>query len=175
MTDSRPSRPMNKPRQRGSLKAAVTALLDAVGIDRAMDLTGRSKTTLYRYSDPQEDASAPVDVVAACTRDSGCPAVADYLAREAGGVFLAITPLAGPTELARHVGALGERVGKAFGDYGIAAADGVIDPAERQTLLADIDDIMAAGAAIKAALTDGGRDGRDADSGRGADSEGKSL
>lgn len=147
---------LQKVRPRGSLKAAVAKLVASVGVERARELTGRGATQLYRYGDPDEAAQMPVDLVAALMRDGGATAVADYLAAEAGCVLLPLTPLAGPAELAAHVGAVGRHVGTAFQDYAEALADGEIDAGERARLIADLDDILQAAAAARADLMDHG-------------------
>lgn len=143
---------LTKPRPAGSLKDAAATLIEAVGIDRARDLTGKGKTAIYGYGDPDSGRHMPLDVVAALTRDSGCLAVATYLAAEAGAVVTPAPAAAPSAGLADMIAGLGGKIGAAFAHYAAAISDGHISAAEAETLKADfrgvVDEAMAAFSAI---------------------------
>ncbi|MEM1236512.1 MAG: hypothetical protein AAGI10_06030 [Pseudomonadota bacterium] len=72
------------------LKKHTEALVKAVGIERACEITGKSKATLGRYySDTAEHADRfiPVDTVAQLEKEAGFPHVTGALAELAGIIF----------------------------------------------------------------------------------------
>ena len=143
----------NKPCLPGSLKAAAAEVLAAATVPQAEYVTGRRKTALYGWADPDSDRHMPLDVAAKLTAATGNLSVAAALAAEAGAVVLPAAALGGPAELAADVGALCDKVGAAVRDYGQAIADGMITDGERARLLADFRSVADAAMAAYADLT----------------------
>lgn len=147
-----------KPRQPGSLKAAVqTVVTKAGGNGPAGELLGKSSSQVHRYTDPGEpEYHMPVNAVLMLQRASGCAAVTEFLAAEMGGVVLWLPAGAGDGEVARDFAALGEMASKLFADYGAALAGpdspGRVDACEAARMVAVADRLMAALAHLRGDL-----------------------
>lgn len=146
-----------KPRQPGSLKAAVqTVVTKAGGNGPAGELLGKSSSQVHRYTDPGEpEYHMPVNAVLMLQRASGCAAVTELLAAEMGGVVLWL-PAADGGDVARDFAALGEMASKLFADYGAALAGpdspGRVDAGEAARMVAVADRLMAALAHLRGDL-----------------------
>lgn len=122
------------------LKKHTEALVKDVGIERACDLTGKSKATLGRYysdADEHDDRFMPVDVVAALEAAATFPHVTVALA-DLRGITLSYD--AGRvaddgSDINRDVVALSERFAKLMAEYHKAISDGVISVNEAKRLL----------------------------------------
>lgn len=124
----------------GYLKKHTEALVKDVGIERACDLTGRSKATLGRYysdADEHDDRFMPVDVVAALEASAGFPHVTAALADLRGITLSYHADRAddGPSDVNKDVVALSERFAKLMAEYHRAISDGVISVNEAKRLL----------------------------------------
>jgi hypothetical protein len=122
------------------LKKHAEALVKDVGIERACELTGRSKATLGRYySDATEhdDRFMPVDVVAALEAVASFPHVTAALA-DLRGVTLSY---GGDSDKAkgggvnRDVVMLSQRFAQLMAEYNSAIGDGVISTNEGKRML----------------------------------------
>lgn len=123
------------------LKKHTEALVKDVGIERACDLTGRSKATLGRYysdADEHDDRFMPVDVVAALEGAAGFPHVTAALA-DLRGITLSYDAdrVEGDeaSDVNQDVVALSERFAKLMAEYHKAISDGVISVNEAKRLL----------------------------------------
>jgi hypothetical protein len=122
------------------LKKHAEALVKDVGIERACDLTGKSKATLGRYySDATEhdDRFMPVDVVAALEAAASFPHVTAALA-DLRGVTLSYGRAAerdGGGGVNRDVVVLSQRFAQLMAEYNSAIGDGVISVNEAKRML----------------------------------------
>ena len=117
-----------KPRIAGSLKEAETALVAACGgLERAHQVTLISKSTLARYTDPQDEAThMPVHVVRALETHCGQPIVLEYLAACEGLQLVSVADPANadPTKLRARVGREGAQfIAAATAALGSASID----------------------------------------------------
>ncbi len=123
------------------LKKHTEALVKDVGIERACELTGKSKATLGRYySDHEEHADRfmPVDAVAALEAASGHPHVTTALA-ELKGITLSFDERRRNTDSKGGVNAdviaLSQRFAMLMAEYNQSIEDGVITINEAKRLL----------------------------------------
>lgn len=123
------------------LKKHTEALVKAVGIEAACEITGKSKATLGRYyADTAEhsDRFMPVDTVAELEIAAGYPHVTNALA-ELSGVTLSYdrerrnSPKTGGVN--SDVVALAQRFGMLMSEYHQSIEDGVISVNEAKRLL----------------------------------------
>jgi hypothetical protein len=143
-----------KPRPAGSLKAAVSALVAAAGgLDRAAERTRLSRSRIHACTDDAErDRHLPVDVLLALELQAGAPVVTRYLAAEQGCALLELAAPAGvplSAETARLAGEVAEFFQALSRDL---SDDHRIDGREAGGLLAELDDILVAAAAVRAGL-----------------------
>jgi hypothetical protein len=121
-------------------KKHTEALVKDVGIEKACDVTGRSKATLGRYySDnaEHEDRFIPIDVVATLEQMASFPHVTAALA-DLRGVTLSYKSGMGdapPTTVNTDVVALAQRFGMLMAEYNHAISDGRISVNEAKRLL----------------------------------------
>lgn len=140
----------------GDLKTAVRALLHAAGGEtKAAELCRVSKSTLSEYGNPRyTDRHIPVDVALALERATGETPVTGHMAVEHNAILLRLPEDTGAEEawidlLTR----IGKEAGDVFhrtGEY--LADDGIIDEREAQVLLRELDELLAAAAAMRAAV-----------------------
>ena len=124
------------------LKKHTEALVKAVGIERACEITGKSKATLgryYAYSDEHSDRFMPVDTVAQLEEASGFPHVTTALA-ELNGVTVSYDKDRRNTEQSSggvnaDVVALSQRFAMLMSEYHQSIEDGVITINEAKRLL----------------------------------------
>ena len=124
------------------LKKHTEALVKAVGIERACEITGKSKATLGRYyadSDEHSDRFMPVDTVAQLEEASGFPHVTTALA-ELNGVTVSYDKDRRNTEpssggVNADVVALSQRFAMLMSEYHQSIEDGVITINEAKRLL----------------------------------------
>mmetsp|Transcript_23460 Transcript_23460/g.41234 ORF Transcript_23460/g.41234 Transcript_23460/m.41234 type:complete len:153 (-) Transcript_23460:1625-2083(-) len=123
------------------LKKHTEALVKAVGIEAACELTGKSKATLGRYySDNPEHADRfmPVDAVVALERASSYPHVTSALA-ELQGITLSHDDRLPNAERTGGVNsdviALSQRFAMLMSEYQQSIEDGVISVNEAKRLL----------------------------------------
>lgn len=124
------------------LKKHTEALVKAVGIERACEITGKSKATLGRYyadSDEHSDRFMPVDTVAQLEEASGFPHVTTALA-ELNGVTVSYDKERrnadqGSGGVNADVVALSQRFAMLMSEYHQSIEDGVITINEAKRLL----------------------------------------
>lgn len=121
------------------LKKHTEALVKDVGIERACDLTGRSKATLGRYysdSDEHADRFMPVDAVAALEAASSYPHVTSALA-ELRGITMSYNDERPNSEggINSDVIMLSQRFALLMSEYNQSIEDGVISANEAKRLL----------------------------------------
>lgn len=124
------------------LKKHTEALVKAVGIERACEITGKSKATLGRYyadSEEHSDRFMPVDTVAQLEEASGFPHVTTALA-ELNGVTVSYDKERrnadqGSGGVNADVVALSQRFAMLMSEYHQSIEDGVITINEAKRLL----------------------------------------
>ncbi|MCH2075717.1 MAG: hypothetical protein MK180_02365 [Rhodobacteraceae bacterium] len=124
------------------LKKHTEALVKAVGIERACEITGKSKATLGRYyadSDEHSDRFMPVDTVAQLEEASGFPHVTTALA-ELNGVTVSYDKERRNTDqgsggVNADVVALSQRFAMLMSEYHQSIEDGIITINEAKRLL----------------------------------------
>lgn len=123
------------------LKKHTEALVKAVGVEAACDLTGKSKATLGRYysdHDEHADRFMPIDAVALLEEASGYPHVTSALA-ELKGISLSYDERR-PNDQSEggvnsDVIALSQRFAMLMTEYQQSMADGIITVNEAKRLL----------------------------------------
>lgn len=140
-----------KPRDYGSFKEAVTALIEAAGgIEAASELCRVKRTQLHAYSDPAEpDTHMPVDVAYALERATGRHAVTETLAAKHGLIVLAPLLAANDAGFAAEVARVGQEVAGLFEQGALVLADGRLTGAEATRWLREIDEVIAVTAALR--------------------------
>ncbi|MCM2561741.1 hypothetical protein M8756_04440 [Lutimaribacter sp. EGI FJ00015] len=123
------------------LKKHTEALVKSVGVEKACELTGKSKATLGRYysdHDEHADRFMPIDTVAKLEETSAYPHVTSALA-ELGGITLSIDRhrpnRAKSSGVNSDVLALSQRFAMLIAEYQQSIEDGVISVSETKLLL----------------------------------------
>lgn len=143
------------PERYGDLKAAVRALLHACGGEsRAAQSCRVSKSTLSEYGNPNyPDRHMPVDVVLALEEASGEMSVTGHLAAAHSCLLLQLPDEVVATEWLSHLTRIGKEAGDVFDRAGeFLADDGDIDEKEAPVLLREVDELLQAVAAMRAAV-----------------------
>lgn len=146
-----------KPRPAGSVKAATSLLVTAVGgTPVAAEHLGCSQTHVQRWTDPAEPGrTMPVHRVMTLQRIAGIAPVTEFLAAEMGGVVLWL-PGADGGDVARDFAALGEMASQLFADYGASLAGpespGRVDSREAARMVPIADRLLAAIAHLRGDL-----------------------
>ncbi|MEM9349710.1 MAG: hypothetical protein AAGA47_05570 [Pseudomonadota bacterium] len=123
------------------LKKHTEALVKSVGIERACEISGKSKATLGRYyADTEEHADRymPVDTVALLEEASGYPHVTSALAELSGATVSYDTERRnseGSGGVNSDVVALSQRFAMLMSEYHQSIEDGVITINEAKRLL----------------------------------------
>jgi hypothetical protein len=144
------------PKSYGTLKAAVRALLSAVGGEtRAAGLCRVSKSTLSEYGNPTyPDRHMPVDVALDLEKAAGAMPVSEHMAAAHGALLIRLPPIEAGPEWLGHVTAIGKEAGDVFRHVGEVLAGGKeISPRDAPTLLQEIDELLIAAATMRAAVT----------------------
>ena len=122
------------------LKNHTEALVKAVGIEAACELTGKSKATLGRYyshADEHADRFMPIDAVAALEQEAEYPHVTSGLA-DLTGVTISFNPEKRNSPVGgvnSDVIALSQRFAMLMGEYSQSIEDGIITINEAKRLL----------------------------------------
>lgn len=138
-----------KPRGAGTLKQAVTELVEVLGGGaRAAEFVRVSATQMARYGDPAEaDTHMPADIVHTLEAAAGVQPVTSWLAAESGFALLYAGP-DGPHDAAGHdiwqltpdtLRQASEMIAKTIE----AEADGTVTPAEAGQVVREIDKLLA--------------------------------
>ncbi len=129
------------PRNGGYLKKHTEALVKDVGIEKACEITGKSKATLGRYySDHEEhsDRFMPIDAVSALEKEASHPHVTTALA-ELQGITLSFDERRRNSESSGGVNsdviALSQRFAMLMAEYNQSIEDGIITINEAKRLL----------------------------------------
>jgi DNA-binding transcriptional regulator YdaS (Cro superfamily) len=139
----------------GDPKAAVRALLHALGgEEKAAALCRVSKSTLSEYANPRHgDRHIPVDVALELERAAEVMPVSEHMAAEHNAVLLQLPDVEAETVWLDHLTKIGKEAGDVFhraGEY--LADDGQISAQEAPILLREVDELLAAVAAMRAAV-----------------------
>ena len=142
------------PEQYGDVKSAVRALLHAVGGEAKAAACRVSKSTLSEYGNPRYgERHMPLDVVLALEKAAGQMPVTEHLAAEHGALLLHLPAVEAAGSWVEHLTSIGKEAGDVFhrvGEY--LADDGEIDAREAPSLLKEVDELLAAVAAMRAAV-----------------------
>ena len=143
------------PERYGDVKSAVRALLHAVGGEAKAAAACRvSKSTLSEYGNPRYDERhMPLDVVLALEKVAGEMPVTEHLAAEHDALLLHLPSVEAVGGWMDHLTTIGKEAGDVFhraGEY--LADDGEIDAVEAPGLLKEVDELLAAVAAMRAAV-----------------------
>ena len=143
------------PERYGDLKAAVRALLHACGGEaRAADSCRVSKSTLSEYGNPTyAERHMPVDVVLALEAAAAAMPVTGHMAASHHCLLLRLPDAVATAEWVAHLLRIGKEAGDVFERAGeFLANDGDIDQAEAPVLLREVDELLQAVAAMRAAV-----------------------
>lgn len=140
---------MNKPRQYGTPKEAATRLVAALGLERAASHSRVSKSTLFRYTDPQHDDQMPIDIAATLEAVARVCPVTEFLAANAGMALLPLDVGPDAIPIARDMAKIGGEIAELFQSYAAAIADGGIERDEARAMLRECDDSLRALAALR--------------------------
>lgn len=143
----------------GYLKKHTEALVKDIGLERACDISGKSKATLGRYysdSDEHSDRFMPVDTVAELEAAAAYPYVTAALA-ELRGVTLSLeerrkNDTSGGVNA--DVVALSQRFAMLMAEYNQSIEDGVISLNEAKRLLRETTQIQEVLLSMKLHLED---------------------
>lgn len=129
------------------LKKHTEALVKDVGLERACELTGKSKATLGRYysdADEHSDRYMPVDAVAALEASSSYPFVTSALAELRGITLSGDSTRRNDKEggINSDVVALSQRFAMLMAEYNLSIEDGVISLNEAKRLLRETTSIQ---------------------------------
>lgn len=137
-----------KPQQSATLKAAYAILVAAAGgLVRAGEILGLSKSHVGRVTDPDSSnarshfTAAQVRQLQAATK---CMAVTEFLAPEERYALYRPEMGAEKPVLTSEVARIAAKSAKLFEEFALAMADGRLDPAEAQRMLAAGDGMLAA-------------------------------
>ena len=143
------------PERYGDLKAAVRALLHASGGEaRAAERCRVSKSTLSEYGNPTyPERHMPIDVVEALETAAGEMPVTAHLAAVHHCLLLQLPDDEAATEWVSHLMRIGKEAGDVFERAGeFLADDGDINENEAPILLREVDELLQAVAAMRAAV-----------------------
>lgn len=139
-----------KPRQPGTVKAAIAALItEAGGVPLVQVKLGMGTSQVYAYTDPQAADEITFAKVAALTAAS-CSAAAEYLCALAGGAFLPGAPPEGDIRAltAESVREHGEAIATLLEHM----SDGKLSADEARSALPDLDQAVQSLMALRALL-----------------------
>ena len=141
----------------GDLKTAVRALLHGSGGEaRAAEYCRVSKSTLSEYGNPTyPDRHMPVDVVLALEEHAGEMPLTGHMAAAHDCLLLRLPETDGAPDWLLHLTRIGKEAGDVFnraGEY--LADDGEIDETEAPLLLREVDELLHAVAAMRAAVAE---------------------
>lgn len=145
-----------RPRAAGSPFAAMTRLVEQCGgADAAADFSGRSKFTVYKWTDPDQSDGAPFAVVAQLTEHFGATAAAEHLAMRAGGIFMPLPAEGGAqAQWGRLTAASAQHFATVMGGIARALSPDSEDqtrvtPKEARGMIADLDHAIRDLAALR--------------------------
>ena len=152
-----------KSRPPGSLKSAVSELVDACGgQNRVAEFLGVGKTTVQKWTDAdRENADKHMSAhnVWLLERLCGQPIVTAFLAAEARAVLLRLPRLEDGAPLGAQAAVLARDISDMYGEISFAMADGKVEAGEAGEIIAKLDKALAAATALRAAAV-GIRDGK---------------
>lgn len=145
-----------RPKSYGSLKDAEAALIDANGgLERSADKCRVGKTQLSDYMNPyKEDIHMPVDITLQLERGGNLRAVTEHLAFEHNCVLVQLPNGDDSPKWLQHIAEAAKENGEALAKIaeGMATEDYAIPNSEIPATLKEVDESLAAMAAIRVAL-----------------------
>jgi hypothetical protein len=122
-------------RTRGHLRNAQAELVELVGASKAMDLTGKSKSVVYRWRDDISSDLMALPEVLTLEAHARRPLITQVMARFHGSdmTHVAADPVQGSLSL--HVAEIVEFAGRLVVETAKAKSDGVVTRAEAARLL----------------------------------------
>lgn len=133
-----------KPKLPGSPHEALSRFFDAIGVKRAADFEDCRPSTIYNELNPDQQGEISFSRVARLTEHFGSPIAAEYLARRAGGIFVALPASEAAASDAEALIKIAEASAHAVSAGWAARADGVVTPAEKASLMMLVDRSVAA-------------------------------
>lgn len=140
-------------RKRGTLHAALKRAVDDLGVDRVADVIGEKPGWVYDAANPHRVDGKRATVSWAQARAlarAGALSIAEDMAAEAGGVFMPPLPSQAPAALHGALAAWISEHGQAVAEIVKRAADGVLDRADAEAALPEIDDELRTLMAVRA-------------------------
>ena len=143
------------PETYGDIKTAVRALLHAVGGEaKAAEACRVSKSTLSEYANPRHsERHMPLDVVLALENAARKTPVTEHMAAEHNSILLRLPDSDDELGWLGYLAVIGKEASDVFhrtSEY--LADDGEIDATEAPILLREIDELLAAVAAMRTAV-----------------------
>lgn len=142
------SRPPNRPRRYGTLKAAVSHLVELCGgLKAAAEIARVGRSQLHRYTDDSDehaDCHMPVDIVRALERSCGETPVTEWMAYDAGGSLFRVDPTSANDALDVDFAKLATEFGELLTEFGKAKSDGQICEADKARMLREAHDVLRA-------------------------------
>lgn len=146
-----------KQRRPGTLKAAVTDLIEQCGgFQRAAVIARVSRSQLFRYgNDSEDDANThmPADIVAALERYCAHAVVTEWLAAEANCTLLPVAVDTDSETIPQNVGQIAQHASRLFAEFATAFGDGRIDGSEAGRMLTAGDAMLREYMNLRPALT----------------------
>lgn len=147
-----------KPARYGSVHQALREAVNQVGgRDNAAAILHRSPDWIYSACDPNRDPhkAASLSYEQARTLSMmGAQALAEDLARLAGGMFMPPPPRTAPIAIQSALAAFAKESGEAIAEVVQRAADGVFDTADADAALREIDDVLKPLMALRALVVE---------------------
>ncbi len=136
----------------GTVKDAVKRLYDqAGGVPRVMLVLSKGKSQVYAYADEQSEHQLTLAQAAALTT-AAAPALAEFFAALADGVFLPLAIDGGLSELHALTAEAARESGETIAGMIAALADGRVDQREAREGIQHIDDTVRTLAALRSLL-----------------------
>lgn len=143
------------PRDYGSIKAAVAALIGAAGGEKAAAEKCRvGKSMLSDYANPNhEKTHMPIDVVAQLEKATEAMPVTEFLASAQNCLILKLPEADIDHEWTLHLTKIGKEAGEVFArSHTFLEDDNDIDEKEAPILLQELDELLAVTAEMRAAV-----------------------
>lgn len=130
------------------LKTATRRLIRAAGgVESAAMVTRVGKSALSDYQNPElPDHFMPIDVAVELEGDTGAFHVTQALCRLGGGTLHRESGRGGreTEDFTAHLPGIGDSIGQVYREAALAMADGAMTEAERRSLIARLEDSIAA-------------------------------
>jgi len=150
------------PRKRGTLYAALTGAINALGVEKVADVIEQSPGWVYDAANPHRDKDKQGVLTWAQARAlarAGALSIAEDMATEAGGVFMPPIPAQSPAALHGALSAYLNEHGQAVSEIVKRVADGEVDQADADAVLPELDDALRTLMAVRALVEQVARTG----------------